>query len=68
MKRLKKSYRKFYVFLGQPMHGAIEEYISSCYMKKCLGGGGGGLCYVALSEDEMVVLNLVLNFSIKHSW
>jgi hypothetical protein len=66
MKRLKRSYQKFYVFLGQPMHGVVEEYISSCYMKK-FSWGGGRLCCVALNEDEMVVLNLVLDSFIKHS-
>jgi hypothetical protein len=24
---------------GNLMHGVVEEYISSCYMRKCLGGG-----------------------------
>jgi len=45
----------------------VEEYISSCYIRKCFGGGRLISC-VALSEDEVVPLNLVLDFSIKPSW
>jgi hypothetical protein len=41
----------------------VEEYINSCYIKKCFGGGKS--CYIALSEDAVALLNLVLNFSIK---
>jgi hypothetical protein len=62
--KVEKSYQKFYVFLGQPMHGVVEEYISSCYIRKCFGRGGR-LCYIVLNKDEMVLLNLVLDFSIK---
>jgi len=49
------------------MHSVVEEYISSCYMKKCLGGGGR-LCCVALNEDKMAMLNLFLDSFIKPNW
>jgi hypothetical protein len=65
MKRLKKNYQKFYVFLGQPNAMCCRGIYKFVLHKEVLRGGEVLICCIALNEDEVALLNLVLNFSIK---